>query len=110
MSRKNESKNLPKTTNAPSLAQLLGGDDDSEQFNFDGLDWLAFGAFVATATALGALVSAYVSNSDGCFVVAIRFGDDRKAFQFTNAEQATNNIKALTKKLAAYSKGRSGLG
>lgn len=109
MKGKQNAKANPITEGTPSLAQLLSDSDDNSQFDYDRIDWPAFGSLAVACCRLGALVSLYLSSSDNSIVVSIRFGSERRAFGYTDAQQFNNGVVAVAKKLGAYSKGRNDL-
>lgn len=83
-----------------AMAQLLAGDGDDNQFNYNGLEYDSLGRLVAECTRHGLLVTCYRSDAGDTFNVSLRAGDKRRGYQYYTAQEANSGIAALHKTLS----------
>lgn len=99
MTRKKNAKTTIHEEAAPALAELLADGDDSQRFDFDGVDWSQLGRLIASAAGMGAMVSAWVGSANGRFCLSLRAGDRKRSYDFDTAEEVNVWVPMLLKKL-----------
>lgn len=99
MKGKTNEKTTAKPEGQPDLDELLAGDGNAEQFDYDGIEWGSTGRLISSATRLGGLVSFYLRADDGSLNISIRLGDKRKSYFAGDADQFNGLCEGLALKL-----------